>query len=54
MAIHGTLDPYASDDMRRDLPKYTMPNTGMESDTAFNLVKDALLLDGVARQNLAT
>ncbi len=27
MAIHGTLDPYASDDMRRDLPKKPLNNS---------------------------
>lgn len=36
------------------VPRYEMPETGMDPVTAYNLVHDELMLDGNARLNLAT
>ncbi|MEU7559598.1 glutamate decarboxylase [Streptomyces eurythermus] len=36
------------------VPRYAMPDHGMEPDTAYQVVHDELMLDGNARQNLAT
>ncbi|MEU2439758.1 glutamate decarboxylase [Streptomyces rubradiris] len=36
------------------VPRYAMPDQGMEPDTAYQVVHDELMLDGNARQNLAT
>ncbi|MEV4336984.1 glutamate decarboxylase [Streptomyces sp. NPDC049590] len=36
------------------VPRYAMPEAGMEPDTAYQVVHDELMLDGNARQNLAT
>lgn len=54
MPIHIVKDVYAEKDTAKALPKYHMREAGMNPDVAVNLVKDTLLLDGVARQNLAT
>ncbi len=48
------LDVYASKQAGKALPKYKIPAAGMSADVAYNLVQDELLLDGNARQNLAT
>ncbi|UQZ88977.1 glutamate decarboxylase [Deltaproteobacteria bacterium Smac51] len=59
MPVHHTtrsknLDAYASLAAGRALPKYQMPEDGINPDVAYNLVMDELMLDGNARQNLAT
>lgn len=54
MPIHIIQDVYADKDTMKALPKYQMREEGMNPDVAVNLVKETLLLDGVARQNLAT
>ncbi len=36
------------------IPKYELPERGMEADAAYQLIHDELLLDGSARLNLAT
>lgn len=55
---HGPLsknpDAYATPSSSRALPKYAMPEEGTNSDVAYNLIMDELMLDGNARQNLAT
>ncbi|MFM2484678.1 glutamate decarboxylase [Celerinatantimonas yamalensis] len=47
-------DIYATDASQKSLPKYQLPEGRMKSRTAYALVRDELLLDGNARQNLAT
>ena len=47
-------DTYGSDSAAGDLPKYAMNQEGLAPDVAYNLVRDELMLDGNARQNLAT
>ena len=62
MALHhratltdGALDSvYAGADLSHPLPKYRFPADERQSREAFQLVSDELLLDGNARQNLAT
>lgn len=54
MAIHFVNDVYIGEEAREDLPHYQIPEDGMEADVAYNLIEDSLLLDGEARQNLAT
>jgi glutamate decarboxylase len=52
---HELLDcVYARGDLARALPKYTFPHDEFLPDDALQLIKDELLLDGNARQNLAT
>ena len=38
----------------REVPRYRLPEGGMLPDTALQVVRDELVLDGNARQNLAT
>ncbi len=45
---------YAGADLRRSLPKSRFPADEMRADDAFQAISDELLLDGNARQNLAT
>ncbi len=45
---------FAAGALNREVPKYTFPAEQMLPDIAFQLVRDELLLDGNARQNLAT
>jgi glutamate decarboxylase len=45
---------FASGGSEQELPKYRFPPVEMVPDIAFQLVKDELMLDGNARQNLAT
>lgn len=45
---------YAARDMTRDIPKYTFPDDEVSARTAYNLIHDELIMDGNARQNLAT
>ena len=60
MPIHNLhLDPalqdiYATDASEEVLPKYRMLDTRVEPHAAYSLIRDELLLDGNARQNLAT
>ena len=59
MPMHHTRknqspDTYGSTDATKVLPKYAMPEAGLSPDIAYNMVLDELVLDGNARQNLAT
>ena len=45
---------FADRDLTRPVPKYTFPAEGTLPRDAFQLVSDELMLDGNARQNLAT
>lgn len=47
-------DIYATDASEHSLPKYRLPDARSDAHTAYSLVRDELLLDGNARQNLAT
>jgi len=47
-------DVYASSELSGVMPKYKMPENEHMPDHAFALVRDELMLDGNARQNLAT
>ncbi|WP_019956904.1 glutamate decarboxylase [Yoonia vestfoldensis] len=48
------LDIYATEASQSILPKYRMPEGRTEPRAAYALIRDELLLDGNARQNLAT
>jgi glutamate decarboxylase len=48
------LDIYATKASQSTLPKYRMPDGRTEPRAAYALIRDELLLDGNARQNLAT
>ncbi len=54
MTIHTRYDVYASEAAKKDLPRVTFPKAGIEGTVAYNLIKDHLLLDGIAQQNLVT
>src|SRR5476649_1941475 len=62
MALHKTVetqdqaieDVYSSGSSQHTLPKYRLPDHSTAPSTAYNLVRDELLLDGNSRQNLAT
>jgi glutamate decarboxylase len=45
---------YASSSSFSGVPKYRMPDNPMSADTALAVIRDELILDGNARQNLAT
>jgi glutamate decarboxylase len=45
---------FADRDLTRPVPKYRFPREETASRDAFQLVSDELMLDGNARQNLAT
>jgi glutamate decarboxylase len=49
-----SIDIYSSDLAGRALPRYRVPDEGVHPQVAMALVHDQLLLDGNARQNLAT
>jgi glutamate decarboxylase len=50
-----TINPlYADVDELSDVPRYRLAGTGMSADTAAQVVRDELILDGSARLNLAT
>ncbi|NRA21076.1 MAG: glutamate decarboxylase [Oceanospirillaceae bacterium] len=52
---HELIDPiYGSSDLSKALPKYKFPQDEQSPDHVFTLVRDELMLDGNARQNLAT
>ena len=48
------LDIYATNASQDSLPKYRLPKGRTEPRAAYALIRDELLLDGNARQNLAT
>ncbi len=54
--IHETKDTdiYATRAMQARISKYMVPEEGLRADVALQLVLDELMLDGNARQNLAT
>ena len=45
---------YASSDLSKPIPKYKFPAEELDARHAYSLVHDELMLDGNARQNLAT
>jgi hypothetical protein len=47
-------DIYGSEAMDQRVPRYRMPQEGLRADVAHALVSDELIMDGNARQNLAT
>ncbi|HEY2793740.1 MAG TPA: glutamate decarboxylase [Micromonosporaceae bacterium] len=49
-----SVDLYTEAQLRSSAPQAAFPATGMVSDVAYELIHDELLLDGVARMNLAT
>jgi glutamate decarboxylase len=55
-SIRHALDDcvFAAQDLRNPLPKYRFPKDEMAPAPAFQVVADELMLDGNARQNLAT
>jgi len=62
MALHAKddireellADVYGSADVTRPVPKYTMPERKSDPRVAESVIRDELMLDGNARQNLAT
>lgn len=50
----GESDIYTTGASKKNLPKYRLPDEMMDQRAAYSLVHDELLLDGNARQNLAT
>ncbi|SLN47294.1 Glutamate decarboxylase beta [Roseovarius albus] len=47
-------DDYASEDLARDLPKFSFPNHERNPRHVYDAIHDELMLDGNSRQNLAT
>jgi glutamate decarboxylase len=47
-------DVYSSHALHAPVPKFKVPAEGVPADVAFRIVNDELMLDGNARQNLAT
>ena len=45
---------FAARDLNRPIPKYKFPREGTQPREAYQLVADELMMDGNARQNLAT
>jgi glutamate decarboxylase len=45
---------YASRSLNEPIPKYSVPEHGIESAVAYQLVHDELMLDGIAHMNMAT
>ena len=45
---------YGARAMSQPVPKYELPQQGMESQIAYDLIRDELILDGNSRLNLAT
>jgi glutamate decarboxylase len=51
----ATLTPrYAQRSLTEAIPKYELGESGMDPDSAYQLIHDELLLDGSSRLNLAT
>jgi glutamate decarboxylase len=48
------VNPLYARSVVNEVPKYRLPDGAMDPDTAFQIVRDELLLDGNARTNLAT
>jgi glutamate decarboxylase len=51
---HVLTPLYTRDPLTSNIPKYEIPKGEMLPDTAYNLIRDELMLDGNARLNLAT
>ncbi|WP_027178064.1 glutamate decarboxylase [Maridesulfovibrio bastinii] len=49
-----TDDIYASNDVSQRLPKYRIPDSEHEARNIYQIISDELMLDGNAKQNLAT
>ncbi|MCC8036425.1 MAG: glutamate decarboxylase [Rikenellaceae bacterium] len=47
-------DPYSQDAAVKPIPKYELPDEGNDPEVVTDLILDELLLDGNAKQNLAT
>jgi glutamate decarboxylase len=45
---------YGSREMRGEIPRYELPEKSLSPVTAYNVIKDELVLDGNSRQNLAS
>jgi glutamate decarboxylase len=62
MALHhkenqkpeNAFESHATPLSRQHIPKYRIPDNSNEPDLVFTLIKDELMLDGNAKQNLAT
>src|SRR2546429_2458010 len=65
MPLHTQVDESSQDDaievnpvyvqeLGAEIPRYRLPDRGMLPDTALQVVRDELILDGNARLNLAT
>ncbi|PVA08615.1 glutamate decarboxylase [Pelagivirga sediminicola] len=55
LSDHSSMqDIYATKGSQENLPKYRLPKNNTEPRAAYAFVRDELLLDGNARQNLAT
>jgi glutamate decarboxylase len=54
--LHNTLaTPYSSRyGAREDIPKYNIPNDGIEANAAYQLIHDELDFDGKPNLNLAS
>ena len=54
--VRGQIDDcvFADRDLTRPVPKYRFPQDGTLPSDAYQIVSDELMLDGNARQNLAT
>jgi glutamate/tyrosine decarboxylase-like PLP-dependent enzyme len=48
------INPVYVREAGRKIPRYRIPDRGMLPDTALQVVRDELILDGNARLNLAT
>jgi glutamate decarboxylase len=51
---HASADTYATQAMETSIPKGRIPEESLRPDVAYHIVQDQLMLDGNARQNLAT
>lgn len=51
---HVLIPLYTRDPLTSNIPKYEIPKGEMLPDTAYNLIRDELMLDGNSRLNLAT
>ena len=48
------INPIYVQEMGAEIPRYRLPEHGMQPGTALQVVRDELILDGNARLNLAT
>lgn len=51
---HNLSPAYSSRSTTTPVPKYSLPNKGMDPETTYRLIHDELMMDGNARLNLAT